>query len=103
MAVVRKKIGIMIKLQYHRIGCTVLRRFAEYLRDNGGPPIANTNNVKVTGDKQYMLLMKLLSTNPEPFVEYLNGERGLRRIFINGSGTKKDPYRCEWSDDYYQE
>lgn len=91
----------MIRLHEHRIGCTAVRRFAEFITLNRVPPITNTCKIKLSPEKQYMLMMKLIAKEPEPIVEYLNGENSLRMIIIKGSGIKKDPYRCEWYDRFF--
>ena len=50
-----------------------------------------------------MLLAGLIYREPLPMVSYINGMGRLRRIVLQGDGTKKSPYRFEWSEGYYQD
>ena len=34
-------------------------------------------------------------------VDYINGMGRLRRIVLQGDGTKKSPYKFIWSDGFY--
>lgn len=36
-----------------------------------------------------------------PMVNYINGMGRLRRIVLQGNGTKKNPYKFIWSGGFY--
>ena len=60
-------------------------------------------NFKMSMQKNVMLLADLIYREPLPMVNYINGMGRLKRIVLQGDGTKKSPYRFEWSEGYYQD
>lgn len=77
-----------------------VRLTAEYLTNGKTHFICNDLNVRVSYEKQTFLMLKLISNEPRPFVEYIEGGR-LRRAEIVGNGTKKSPYKAQWRNDFY--
>ena len=81
-----------------------MRQAAEALTSNTHY-ICNELKLKkrLSHEKQTFLILELIAREPRPFVEYL--ERGrirLRRAEVTGDGTKKNPYKAQWRDDYYK-
>lgn len=65
------------------------------------------NDMKLTKrlshEKQTFLMLELICREPRPFVEYLeSGGTHLRRAEVVGDGTKKNPYKAQWREDYYR-
>lgn len=60
-------------------------------------------NVNLSLQKNMLLLADLIRREPMPMVDYINGQGRLKRIMLRGEGTKKDPYRFEWSEEYYRD
>lgn len=57
---------------------------------------------KPTRGEQLQMMLELTSREPRPMVEYLmSGLTRQRRAEIVGEGTKKNPYRGQWRNDYY--
>lgn len=58
---------------------------------------------RLSHEKQTFLILELIAREPRPFVEYLeSGCTRLRRAEVTGDGTKKNPYKAQWRDDYYK-
>ena len=58
---------------------------------------------RLSHEKQTFLILELIAREPRPFVEYLeSGRIRLRRAEVTGDGTKKNPYKAQWRDDYYK-
>lgn len=81
-----------------------MRMAAEALTDNTHY-ICNDLKLKkrLSHEKQTFLMLELIAREPRPFVEYLeSGRTRLRRAEVTGDGTKKNPYKAQWRDDYYK-
>ena len=55
---------------------------------------------RLSQEKQVFMMLELIAREPRPFVEYLETTR-LRRADVVGDGTKKNPYRAVWREDYF--
>ena len=81
-----------------------MRQTAEALTDNTHY-ICNHLKLKksLSHEKQTFLMLELIAREPRPFVEYLeSGRTRLRRAEVTGDGTKKNPYKAQWRNDYYK-
>jgi hypothetical protein len=81
-----------------------VRQAAEALTDNTHY-ICNDLKLQksLSHEKQTFLMLELIAREPRPFVEYLeSGCTRLRRAEVTGDGTKKNPYKAQWRDDYYK-
>lgn len=81
------------------IGCDEARKIMDFFIHMLDRKI----NFKLSMQKNVMLLADLIYREPLPTVNYINGIGRLRRIVLQGDGTKKSPYRFEWSGGYYQD
>lgn len=79
------------------IGCDEARKIMDFFIHMLDRKI----NFKLSMQKNVMLLADLIYREPLPMVNYINGMGRLRRIVLQGDGTKKSPYRFEWSDGFY--
>ena len=59
-------------------------------------------HVSFKSDKNIALVCELMSRDPKPMLDYLAGGP-LRRFSLIGDGTKKNPYKYEWSEDYFKD
>lgn len=81
-----------------------VRQAAEALTNNAHY-ICNDQKLpkRLSIEKQIYLMLELIAREPRPFVEYLeSGCTHLRRAEVTGDGTKKNPYKAQWRDDYYK-
>ena len=81
-----------------------MRMAAEALTDNTHY-ICNDLKLQksLSHEKQTFLMLELIAREPRPFVEYLeSGRIRLRRAEVTGDGTKKNPYKAQWRNDYYK-
>jgi hypothetical protein len=80
------------------IGCDEARKIMDFFIHMLDRKI----NFKLSMQKNVMLLADLIRREPMPMVDHINGQGRLKRIMLRGAGTKKDPYRFEWGDEYYR-
>ena len=81
------------------IGCDEARKIMDFFLHMTESKI----NVNLSLQKNIMLLVDLIYREPMPMVNYINGMGRLRRIVLQGDGTKKNPYKFIWSYGYYQD
>lgn len=81
------------------IGCDEARKIMDFFMHMTESKI----NVNLSLQKNMLLLADLIRREPMPMVDYINGQGRLKRIMLRGAGTKKDPYRFEWGDEYYRD
>lgn len=79
------------------IGCDEARKIMDFFIHMLDRKI----NFKLSMQKNIMLLAHLIYIEPMPMVNYINGMGRLRRIVLQGDGTKKNPYKFIWSDGFY--
>ena len=80
-----------------------VRLMAETLKETKDH-FCNTHKLtrRPTQQEQLQMMLELISREPRPMVEYLtSGLTRQRRAEIVGEGTKKNPYRGQWKNDYY--
>jgi len=70
------------------IGCDEARKIMDFFIHMLDRKI----NFRISMQKNVMLLADLIYREPLPMVNYING-MGLRRIVLQGDGTKKNPYK----------
>jgi hypothetical protein len=70
------------------IGCDEARKIMDFFIHMLDRKI----NFRLSMQKNVMLLADLIYREPLPMVNYING-MGLRRIVLQGDGTKKNPYK----------
>jgi hypothetical protein len=71
------------------IGCDEARKIMDFFIHMLDRKI----NFKLSMQKNVMLLADLINREPLPMVNYINGMGRLRRIVLQGNGTKKNPYK----------
>lgn len=85
--------------------CTILIRFCRFLYEKNEDSWFKgffVFNEKINKLENLRLVLELVGREPSPIVEYLNGEHDLKRIELEGKGTKKEPYKAVWSKEYYR-
>ena len=81
------------------IGCDEARKIMDFFMHMTERKI----NVNLSLQKNMLLLADLIRREPMPMVNYINGMGRLRRIVLQGDGTKKSPYKFIWSNGFYSD
>ena len=89
-------INPITNIRYYDIVRTATIRIIDWFVKEG----CYTYKKGVSNEKSAKAVRQLLLKEPEPLIDYLYGLSRLKRMQINGKGTKKEPYTAVWCTDY---
>ena len=95
----KKSINPMNSVHYYAIVRQATLRVVRWLREAG----CYSYKKGISNEKSAKAVMELILRQPDPLLDYLYGLSRLRRIQINGKGTKKGPYIAVWCEDYFKD